>query len=232
MVSYNIKHGLGNDGKLNLERTAEVLKKLKPDLVGLQEVDENTGRCGDVNQAKRLGELLGMKPAFGPFMDFDGGRYGLAILSRYPIRNVEVVRLPRGNEPRVALAVEIELPNQARATIINLHFDWVKDDKFRYAQASELAEFLTELKNPYVLLGDFNDQPNSRTLELLRKGRLEASKPPEDHFTFSAEEPRIEIDYIFCGPPDRWRVEDVEVVDEPMASDHRPVRADLRLMDQ
>ncbi|MCD0460085.1 endonuclease/exonuclease/phosphatase family protein [Roseiconus lacunae] len=229
VLSYNIKRGLGNDGKTDLARTASVINRLSPDFVGLQEVDEKTQRSGEVDQAAELGRQLGMHHSFAPFMDYDGGRYGLAILSRHPIRQSKIIELPKGNEPRVALAVDVELPDGQLITLVNLHFDWVRNDGFRFAQAKRLKQALTELTTPYILLGDFNDQPNSRTLELLGRGMTEADKPQDDSFTYSASKPSIEIDFIFVAPPTRWSIEHVDVVDEPIASDHRPVSAKIQL---
>lgn len=230
VVSYNIKRGLGNDGVTDLERTARVIRELKPDFVGLQEVDEKTRRCGGLDQAVELGKQLGMHHAFAPFMDYDGGRYGLAVLSRYPIANVAVVKLPEGNEPRVALAAEVTLPDGVSVTFVNLHFDWVKDDTFRYAQATALKKHLDGLTTSYILLGDFNDVPESRTLDLFRQDAVEAKKPDNDHFTFSATAPAREIDFIFAAPQTQWEIGDVAVVDERVASDHRPVVANLKLL--
>lgn len=229
VVSYNIKRGLGNDGVTDLDRTAEVLKKLKPDFVGLQEVDEKTRRSGGSDQAVQLGQKLGMHHAFAPFMDYDGGRYGLAVLSRYPIQKATIVKLPVGNEPRVALAAKVTLPDQSSITVVNVHFDWVRDDQFRFAQATVLKDYLDALKTPYILMGDFNDVPESRTLKLLSQGTVEAKKPANDHFTFSATRPSIEIDFIFAAPQAQWTVGEVAVVVEPVASDHRPVVAELKL---
>lgn len=230
VVSYNIKRGLGNDGVTDLKRTAEVLRKLKPDFVGLQEVDEQTERSGGVDQAVELGKLLDMHHAFAPFMDYNGGRYGLAVLSRYPIANATIVKLPQGNEPRVALATEVSLPGDVSVTFVNLHFDWVKDDTFRFAQATTLRKYLDGLQTPYILLGDFNDVPKSRTLNLLRQGTVEAEKPSNDNLTFSSTDPKVEIDFLFAAPPTRWKVGKVTVVDEPVASDHRPVVAEFQLL--
>lgn len=227
VVSYNIKRGLGNDGRTDLDRTATVLKKLRPDFVGLQEVDEKTRRSGGKDQTVELGRDLGMHHAFAPFMDYDGGRYGLAVLSRFPIVKTTRVKLPTGNEPRVALAAQVKFPDGESVTFVNLHFDWAKDDKFRFAQAMKLKKFLDGLKTPYVLLGDFNDVPGSRTLKLLRRGTVEAKKPANDRLTFSSAKPSIEIDHIFAAPPARWTIGEVTVVDEPVASDHRPVFAEL-----
>jgi endonuclease/exonuclease/phosphatase family metal-dependent hydrolase len=227
VVSYNIRHGRGNDDVVDLERTARVLRALEPDVVGLQEVDERAKRSGGVPQAVRLGELLGMHHAFGRFMDYQGGAYGLAILSRHPIVGSREVALPEGNEPRVALSVETRLPDGSRVTIVNVHFDWVKDDGFRFAQAKTLATYLDALETPVILLGDFNDVPESRTLGLFRSRFGEAAKPTGDRFTFPATDPRREIDYIFFSPITAWKVREARVIDERVASDHRPVLAVL-----
>jgi endonuclease/exonuclease/phosphatase family metal-dependent hydrolase len=228
VVSYNIRHGRGDDNAVDLERTANVLRPLQPDIVGLQEVDDRATRSGGVPQAGRLGQLLDMHHAFGEFMDFQGGAYGMAILSRQPILSVDPVPLPEGNEPRVALTVQTPLPDGSRITVVNVHFDWVRDDSFRFAQAERLAHYLDGLTMPYVLLGDFNDLPDSRTLELFRARAAEAKKPDGQRFTFPATRPAREIDYIFFAPADRWRADDVRVIDERFASDHRPVFAVLR----
>jgi endonuclease/exonuclease/phosphatase family metal-dependent hydrolase len=229
VVSYNIKHGRGNDDVVNLERTAAVLQRLRPDIVGLQEVDDRATRSGNVAEAERLGQMLGLHHAFGKFMDFQGGAYGMAILTRYPIVSSRSVELPEGNEPRIALAVEVRLPDQQPLTIVNVHFDWVRDDGFRFRQASTLTEYLDALKTPYVLLGDFNDVPESRTLALFKSRATEVAKPADNRLTFSSTEPTREIDFIFYAPASQFSVRDVRVIDEPVASDHRPVLAVLQV---
>lgn len=229
VVSYNIKHGRGNDDRLDLARTASVLKRLGPDIVGLQEVDLGVERSERVNQPRELGRQLGMHAAFGAFMDYGGGRYGMAILSRYPLVNVRALPLPVGNEPRVALVAEVRLPNEEVLTVVNVHFDWVEDDGFRFAQASALADHLRTLTTPFVLLGDFNDGPDSRTLRLFGTLAKEATKPNADRFTFSSTKPESEIDFIFTSPADRWTAKGTRVVTEPVASDHRPVFTQLTL---
>ena len=227
VVSYNIKHGRGNDAVLDLDRTAAVLRALRPDIVGLQEVDDRAKRSGNVAQAAYLGKALGMHHAFGRFMDYQGGAYGMAILTRYPIEAADEVPLPDGNEPRTALAVRVRLPGDRPLTIVNVHFDWVRDDTFRFAQAEALANYLDVLKSPYILLGDFNDVPDSRTLKLFKARAGEALKPVADRFTFPTDRPEKEIDYVFFAPASAWRSRMVRVIEEPMASDHRPVLAVL-----
>lgn len=228
-VSYNIRHGRGNDDALRLDRTAAVLAELRPDFVALQEVDMRATRSGSTNQAAELGRMLGMHPAFGAFMEFQGGWYGLGILSRHPLRSARSIRLPDGNEPRVALIVEAILPDDRVVAVVCVHFDWVRDDRFRFAQAEALAAELRTLTTPWILVGDFNDRRGSRTLDLFEELAREARKPEDARFTFPSDRPRSEIDFIFQAPADRWEEAAARVVDEPMASDHRPVFAELRL---
>jgi len=229
VVTYNIHHGAGLDDRVDLVRIAAVLGRLDPDVVALQEVDRGVVRSGGEDQARRLGELLGMRHAFGAFMDYQGGQYGMAILSRCPIRKTNPVRLPEGNEPRIALAVELERPGGGAMTVIGVHFDWVGDDAFRFAQAREVARMLDTLSTPHILAGDFNDQPGSRTLGLFQERATEAIKPDGRTFTFSADDPRREIDFIFVSRAHGWAIVDVEVVAERVASDHMPVVAELLL---
>jgi endonuclease/exonuclease/phosphatase family metal-dependent hydrolase len=95
IVSYNIRHGAGLDGKVDLQRIAKVIAKEKPEVVTLQEVDQECTRSGSVDQAAELGRLLKMEHRFGKFMDFQGGEYGMAVLSRFPIEKTFPAVRPR-----------------------------------------------------------------------------------------------------------------------------------------
>jgi endonuclease/exonuclease/phosphatase family metal-dependent hydrolase len=225
VATYNIHHGRGSDERVDLERIADVLRRMDPDVVALQEVDERVERSGGVDQAARLGALLGMSHAFGSFMDYQGGRYGMAILSHCRIRRTESVRLPDGNEPRVALVAELAATDGTGLTVIDVHFDWVADDGFRFAQAIQVAHYLDRLDGRWMVIGDFNDQPGSRTLDLFHERATEAAKPRERRLTFPADDPQREIDFIFAGPDGSWTARSVQVVPETVASDHRPVLA-------
>ncbi len=225
IVSYNIRHGRGMDDRVDLTRTGGVLARLTPDIVGLQEVDERVTRSGSVDEAAELGRALGMQHRFGAFMDYQRGRYGLAILSRFPVVGSRSIRLPDGNEPRVALHVDVTLPSGDTLSVVNVHFDWVASDSFRYPQAERLARALDSLPHPYILLGDFNDEPASRTLSLFRARARELPKQAGANLTFSSTEPVKEIDYVFVAPSRRWERGNAAAVDEPLASDHRPVQA-------
>jgi endonuclease/exonuclease/phosphatase family metal-dependent hydrolase len=228
VVTANMRHGRGMDDELNLERFAARLGSLDADIIALQEVDLGVARSNGVNQARSLGSRLGRHAAFGSFMPLGDGYYGCGILSRFPIVATRSIRLPDGNEPRVALEVDVRLPDDSVLTVINVHFDWVDDDAFRFAQAERVAEHIRSRGGTGILLGDFNDGPESRTLTLARSVASEAAKPRDARLTFPASEPTVEIDYIFTWPKDAWTAESTSVVDERLASDHRPVLAVLR----
>ena len=178
-----------------------------------------------------MGRELGMHSAFGRFMDFQGGRYGLAILSRYPIYDVKECRLPDGNEPRVALAAKCRLPSGLDVFVVNIHLDWVDDDSFRYEQAARVRQFLRDLDGPVILLGDFNDVTGSRTIELFRADLQEATKPQDARFTFPANRPNIEIDFLFAAPKGSWKIRNAHVVNDAVTSDHRPFFTEIEFVE-
>ena len=223
VLAYNVKHGRGNDGKVDLERTARVIRRLNPDVVALQEIDNKATRSGKVDEAKRLGELTGLKHhAFGRFMDFQGGEYGMAIISRYPLSDVTDLRLPEGAEPRTSLIAVVQAPQPFR--LANVHFYATEQE--RLAQARTLLEFLDKRHDlPCIIAGDFNSNPDSPVLELFSDWHI--PDKGDDHFTFSSDNPRIEIDFILHRPDTAFVVREIDVIDEPIASDHRPLIVDL-----
>src|SRR5438552_3037737 len=88
VLTYNIHHGEGLDGHFDLPRLASVIESTEADLVALQEVDQGTRRASGVNELTELARLAHMHSAFGRAMEFDGGGYGVGILSRWPLRHV------------------------------------------------------------------------------------------------------------------------------------------------
>lgn len=221
LVAYNIHHGEGMDGKLDLKRIAKVIAAEKPDLVALQEVDKVCKRSGSVDQAAELAKLLKMEHRFGKFMDYQGGEYGMAVLSRLPIEKTVIHRLPKGAEPRVALEVVVGSPNwPGKFSFVSIHNDWIKEP-LRAQQIEVLQEGLKDRKHPVILAGDFNARPDSASLKkletkgwkMLREGRKN---------TWSASEPKVEIDFFFAKGLPPFRFQD-KVIAETVASDHRPI---------
>lgn len=226
VLTYNIHHGVGVDGTLDLARIAAVINESGADLVALQEVDVHASRTDSVDQIATLARLTNMYGAFTPFMDFQDGQYGLAVLSRYHIQNARPITLPPGkHEPRAALAVEVFVPGHAQLTFVSLHLDWLDDDTERFAQAEALVAALQD-EHCVILAGDFNDTPGSRTMRLFDEAYTNAPKPRAARSTFPSNGPNIEIDFVMYRPAYAWSGTS-RVLDERVASDHRPVLAIL-----
>ncbi len=228
VLTYNIHHGEGLDGKIDLVRIASILSREKPDFVALQEVDQNASRSGKVDQAGELARLTGMHHVFGKAMDFQGGAYGQAILSRWPIKSHKVHLLPQrsGREPRIAVAAEIDGPVPG-FVFSGTHLDHQLED-IRVEQARTLNGLLaSNQKQPGILVGDFNAVPSSETFAILT-GKWNDAAGTNAAPTIPAGNPRNRIDYIFYRPGANWEVIRTSVLNEPVASDHRPVVAVLR----
>jgi endonuclease/exonuclease/phosphatase family metal-dependent hydrolase len=222
VLCWNIHHGEGLDGKLDLPRIAAVILAAKPDVVALQEVDQTTSRTGKVDQTAELARLTGMKGVFGKAMDFGGGGYGQAILSKHPIQENQVHRLPGKGEPRIAFEAGIELGGKL-IRIVSTHLDL--NPAQRLEQAKVLSGLFQKITTPVILCGDFNDSPDSASLQEFRTW-----KPiPKlgDRATHPADKPTDEIDYFFTQNIDS--IGRLNVLSESIASDHRPLLCEFDL---
>ena len=226
ILAYNIHHGEGMDEVLDLERIAQLIADVDPDLVTLQEVDSVVTRTDGVDQAQELARLTGMQAVFGRFMAYQGGAYGMALLSRLPIQRSTNYRLPDGDEPRTALAAEVELPASGRhMRLIGIHF--YRTEEERLSQAKALEGYLAEEPSmPTLLAGDFNSTPGSAVLDHLGQSWHVVDKG-EDHMTFPSYGPEKEIDFFMWQPAGAFRVHGESVLDEPVISDHRPLVLDV-----
>jgi endonuclease/exonuclease/phosphatase family metal-dependent hydrolase len=231
VITYNIHHGEGTDGQFDLPRIARVIQQFEPDLVALQEVDVKTARSGGVDQAAELGKLTGMNVAFGKAMDYSGGQYGEAILSRYPLQSTKNYALPftEGREPRAAISARVRLGESGPEILfVGTHLEHA-DAALRLRQAQHLARELAAVEGvPALLTGDLNAVPDSPPMRALLRSWADAGA---DHPapTCPAAAPTARIDYILFRPADRWRVVEYRVIEEKVASDHRPVAAVLEL---
>ncbi len=232
VMAWNIRHGRGEDGKVDLERIAGVIAQQKPDVVLLQEVDERARRTGQVAQTEVLARLTGLKGTFGKAMDFEGGGYGNAVLARWEPVESRVIPLPGGDEPRCALAVAIDLPDgRGRITVVSTHLD-ARSAEARATHAKELSAGLAGQPECLVLGGDFNATRDDAPLTVFGEPWLHPMKEGDATGTIPAGEPRHEIDFILVKPARDGTPPAITrymVVEEKIASDHRPIVMDLRL---
>ena len=126
VLTYNIHHGEGRDGELDLPRLGRVISSVQPDLVALQEVDVGTARTDMVDQVAELARLTGMYAQFGKAMDYMGGGYGVAVLSRWSFLTTENQPLPSSpdREPRIGLTVRVRVGEHGPVIgFTSTHFD-------------------------------------------------------------------------------------------------------------
>jgi endonuclease/exonuclease/phosphatase family metal-dependent hydrolase len=231
ILTYNIHHGEGRDGEIDLPRLAGVMKGVDPDLVALQEVDQGTARAGGMNELTELAHLTGMHAEFGKAMDFQGGSYGVGVLSRWPIVDADNRALPGlpDREPRTALTVAIKMSEQEPLLqFTSTHLDQGRELGNRVAQAGFLNELLTRgAARPSILAGDMNSRVDTEVMQILGGQWVDVfvDREPTDPARF----PR-RVDHVLARPAGRWRTVDAQVIDETIASDHRPVLVALELI--
>lgn len=235
ILCYNIHYGQGNDGVYDLERLAEVIKAVDPDLVALQEVDVVVRRSGQVHQAKKLGELTGLSVHYGPTQHYEGGLFGNAVLTKLPVRETLIHPLPyteatpeRTTYPRGFVAVTVEGPGGKPFRFVSTHFQHnVEED--RIAEAEAVNQLLASEGDdlPTILAGDINATPDSEPLRVLLSKWTNATDEPAAP-TVPSHAPTSRIDYILFRTGDPFTVKEAKVIPDAMASDHRPVFAVLK----
>jgi endonuclease/exonuclease/phosphatase family metal-dependent hydrolase len=217
IMSYNVRHCAGMDMVVDYDRTANVIIQQQPDVVALQELDSMTGRSGHHDQLGELASRTGYHPVFGVAIEFNGGQYGVGFLSREIPMSTKRIPLP-GEEPRLLLVVELE-----DYVIACTHLDL--DEVQRLASVPLIVKEAQRWQKPFLLVGDWNDTPDSQLLEVMTQHFTVLTG---DEATYPADEPTECIDYVgvFNG-----RAEAIEshVIDEPEASDHRPLVVWVRL---
>jgi endonuclease/exonuclease/phosphatase family metal-dependent hydrolase len=235
VLTWNIHHGAGSDGRIDLQRIAKVINHAGADLVALQEVDRKTMRSGEVDQAAKLAELTGMHVEFGQTMLLDAGDYGNAVLSRVQAKSVRVHTLPSRSgehrEPRGAIEVRVEPTEQSgEVAFVSTHLDNTDTpDSDRPEQARALASLLgQDIDLPTVLAGDFNCEPGSAALAVYQRSWINATAAGR-FLTWPATRPQKKIDLVLVKPENRWKVKSATAIDEKTASDHRPVKVILEL---
>ena len=241
-MTYNVHGCVGLDRRLDVDRVADVIAREAPDVAALQELDVNRARSGGVDQAHAIAQRLGMTVRFNSALirvRVAEERYGDAILSRLPLREVASGPLPRpprvpGLEDRGALWCEVELPGGARLQVVNTHLGLVPLEQKLQVDALLGPEWMgaAAARGPALLLGDFN--AGSRFAAYRRLARayrdLQLGLAPFAAPTYPTRLPVLRIDHLFATPG--VRALDVWTPNGRLAraaSDHLPLVADLEV---
>lgn len=231
VMTYNIHHANppSKNGYIDVAAVAKVIKEQHPDLVALQEIDVNTKRSG-LNEAAQLASQTGMNFYFAKAIDYDGGFYGIAVLSKFPLLNGRTIALPTlpstNGEPRVLAVAEAKISDNKTILFASTHLDAQRDDQNRLAQIRVIVDSLSKLNGPIIIGGDFNATPESEVIKIF-----------DQHFTRTCItgcgntipqiNPKKTIDFIGFRGDDKLKVISHKVVDERYASDHLPVVATI-----
>ncbi len=221
VMTYNIRHGLGGDGRVDLGRIAEVIASYGPDVVGIQEVDVNRKRSGQQDQGEELARRLNMTLTFHPCL-MDEGKYGIATLSRLTVRATRHFALPSRtphSEPRCALVTRLDW-DSTTVDIINTHLS--TDYRDRPAQTEMIGGELGD--EHAVVIGDLNCTPFSSAYKRLCCGLTSATRFAR---TWPAMLPVVSIDHILVRGLDVVRAGTWTAKPARIASDHLPVYAEL-----
>ncbi len=238
ILCYNIHHANppSRPDFIDLQAIANVIKQQQPHLVALQEVDVHTMRSGkSSNQAQELARLTGMKAFFAKAIDYEGGEYGVAILSKLPMEEMKNTPLPTadgtGGEHRTLATAVITLPQGNKIVFACTHLDAQRQDTNRFLQINKIVEVLQLEKLPVVVAGDFNAVPSTPVIKKLDEF-FTRTCITNCGFTVPVINPSKTIDFIAVKPGAAFNVIEHQVIDEKYASDHLPVKAVIQFKNQ
>ncbi len=232
VMTYNIHHANppATTSTIDVNAIANVIKQQNPDLVALQEIDVYTTRSGTtLHQAAELGRLTGLKYFFAKTIDYAGGEYGVAILSKYSMDVTKNTLLPSpGAEQRTLATALVTLPDGKKIVFSSTHLDAQSAETNRVLQINKIVEILQPETNPVIIGGDFNAAPGTNTINAL-DGAFTRTCITSCGFTIPATNATKTIDFIAFKPSDKFTVLEHKVILEKSASDHLPVLAVLKL---
>ena len=221
LMSYNIKNANGMDNVCNFQRIANVINNTSPDVVAIQEVDSMTNRSGQKYVLGEIAERTQMHGYFAPAIDYDGGKYGIVLLTKQVPLRLQSLPLPGREEARTLILAEF-----TDYIYCCTHMSLTEEDRMKSLEL--VKAFTSSSTKPLFLAGDMNAEPESGFIKELQKD-FQILSNPKQH-TFPAPDPKETIDYIAMLKQNAkgFAVISAKVINEPMASDHRPILVELR----
>ncbi|MCD6204854.1 MAG: endonuclease/exonuclease/phosphatase family protein [Candidatus Marinimicrobia bacterium] len=231
IMTYNIHHGVGTDDLYSLSRIARIIRDYSPHVVCLNEVDNQTERTYHDDQARILAAELGMEFTFGRNLSLQGGWYGNAILSKFPIYFAEnkILSNRDDQEPRGMLHA-ILMVNDKKLHIYTTHLS--TDSLGSSAEMTAMLNHVLDwgLDEPVIIAGDMNLLPNTKPIsEITYYFEDVGSRTDPEQLTYPSLNPARRIDYIFIN--DRLAPVTIQTVNNDYtrdASDHLPVLVRFR----
>ena len=220
VMSYNVKNGMGVDGITSIERCSDVIRKVNPDVVAIQEVD-SVNRRNNYYVLGRMAEQTGYHAYYGPTIKYRGGKYGIGVLSKKPALSTKFYPMPHRREDRGVLVVEFK-----RYYLVCTHLSgqYIRDG--RCVQVDVIREAVSGLKKPVFIAGDMNARPGTPVMKAFKEFAVVLSD--ENKKTAPSYDPRGCIDYVL-GTNGSFKVLDEEVIYGCYASDHLPLYVDVKV---
>ena len=222
LMSYNIRNAKGMDNVRNVQRIANGINNEAPDVVAVQELDSMTTRSNQTFVLAEVAERTQMHASYAPAIDFQGGKYGIGILSKDKPLDIQTYPLPGREEKRMLMVAEFK-----DYFFACTHLSLTEED--RLTSLEIIKNSVKSNQKPFFLAGDLNDTPNSKFIQALQEDFLILTNTKKP--TYPAPEPKETIDYIAAwkGNTDNFANLSAQVVEEPLASDHRPLTEQLRM---
>ena len=238
VFTYNIHHGRGLDGNVDLRRIAEVISAKNPHLVTLQEVDIGVERSERFDIMKVLSGYLGMDSVFYKNIPHQAGKYGNGILTKLPLmssKNMHLIQ-PENGEQRGLLKTEIDFKG-VTITLMTTHLDHLSEAN-RMAGVEQIIETKRAYRgSPIIVTGDFNALPDSPIHNRMKEYFVDVWEEKGDGpgYTIPPINPNRRIDYFFYtnnlieGGNPHIRAIKMEGI-ESEASDHLPIYAEFEVI--
>lgn len=235
VATYNTHKCRGMDGRIRPFRVAEVLQELNADIIALQEVVSLSGGRREQDQARYLADSVGLGYRIGETRKLRGAAYGNVVLTRFPVKNVQVFDLTASRrEPRGCIRCDLEVAAGRIVHVFNIHLGtgYIERRKQAHMLMSREVLLSPELKHPRLILGDFNEWTVGLVSRLLQhsfesvdiKLHLNRSR------TYPGVLPIMHLDHMYF---DRDLALEAFLLHRSrmalMASDHLPLVAEFRL---
>lgn len=229
VMSMNIRQGAEYaDGEA--APYADLIKKYNPDVIALQEVDYKTVRNGGKDWLNQVAMQTGMFPYFCKSMNYQGGGFGPALLSKYPFYKMEktIFRHEEAREDRATGWIYIQLPQGVNIRVGTLHLSLESSQlTIQHFASINKAFFAEDSTTPALMIGDYNAAPGSDPIQYVKNRWDEVI--PNMGPTWPADNPTTQLDHVMGYPKAAWECTNYEVLAHPELSDHRFIMADFKL---
>lgn len=233
VMTFNTHHcnPPGDANLIDVAGIAEAIKAENPDLVALQEIDVDVKRSGNIDEAAQIAAKAGFRYYyFAKTLDLQGGRYGIAILSKFPLSDTVTHKLPSvarlKGEPRVMATAVVHLPDEKKLTFASIHLDAYHKEN-RLLQINEINRVAAASRIPFIIGGDFNAHEQSAVIKTLDKELTRTCQNCSP--TFDEDGASDAIDYLAFIPAGIFTVLSHKVCKDVKASDHFPVVSALQM---